>query len=486
MRRGWKLLLVPALLAGVIPLAGGGSSTAASRTCPSVRPPKLAFGKPSYIDKKRAGGEPVAITAEDGSIIVSAHAGTTHLYKDPAAAPGAQDFVDGYSNQTLNWRSADGGKTWKYVGVAGEEFGPHSPTSSGFSDPDLSMDAGGRIYNTEINLANVAVFSSPDDGKSWPRANPIAASGDRPWVTGASKDEVFLYVNLPKQIWRSTNGGLTFDLVSSGAAVGSDGKMLVDPLNRKKGLLGPLTEGGVAISKNDGRSWKTYPAPLGASTQFFGTIAVDRKGWVYAANAGGYSGAADTTPNGEVTFNYFNRRTNKWAKKPVNISIPKGDAMWPWLIAGDNGRVAVVWYQTLNGEQNKFYAFAAYTKNAHGTTVTCSDGSKKFVSPQFSVANASGRPIHKGKICLGGTGCNANRDFEAGDRRLGDFFSVNFDHRGRIYIASGDTMLQNPLGGEKPVGNPIFIKQTKGASLLTKPDKIRKSRPRALPVPPQP
>jgi hypothetical protein len=160
--------------------------------------------------------------------------------------------------------------------------------------------------------------------------------------------------------------------------------------------------------------------------------------------------------------------------------------MWPWVIAGDDGRAAVVWYQTLNGNQNKFYIYAAYTTNAHGTTVTCSDGSKQFVEPQFSVTNASGRPIHTGKICLGGTGCNAATDFEAGDRRLGDFFSVNFDAKGNIYIASGDTMLQSPTGGEKPVGNPIFIRQTKGASLLKKPDKVRKTRPLSAPVPPQP
>jgi len=153
-----KVLLVPVLLLGLLPVAGTARSAGVS--CPSVKPAPLAFGKPSYIDKRRAGGEPVSIVAEDGSIIVSAHAGTTHLYKDPAAAPGAGDFAVGYYNQTLNWRSADGGKTWKYVGTAGAEEGPHSPTSTGFSDPDLTMDAGGKIYNVEINLANVSVFYS--------------------------------------------------------------------------------------------------------------------------------------------------------------------------------------------------------------------------------------------------------------------------------------------------------------------------------------
>jgi hypothetical protein len=469
LNKRFKILLVPALLAALLPLAGAHSETV---NCPTPKTPPLKFGKPVYIDKGRAGGEPVSQVAQDGSIIVSAHAGTTHIYKDPNAAPGAGDFAGSYYNQTLNWRSTDGGKTWSYIGLAGAPAGPHSATSTGFSDPDLTMDAGGRIYNTEIDLANVSVYSSPDDGQSWPTANPIAASGDRPWLTGAEAEEVFLYVNSPKQLWRSTDGGLTFNLVTT--SFPADGKMVVDPLNPKKGLIGPAGT-GIAISGDDGQTWKSYPAALGHSTQFFGAIGVDRAGWAYSAAAGGYEGSTDTTPNGEVTFNYFNRDTKKWQNTPIEIPSPRGDALWPWIIAGDDGRVAVVWYQTLNGNPDKFYVYAAYSTNAHGSHVTCSDGSRRFVEPQFSVTNASGRPIHEGKICLDGTACNARTDFEGGDRRLGDFFTVNFDHDGTMFIASGDTMLGTG-NGPKPVSNPIFIKQTGGAKLLRHPDKTRKTR----------
>ena len=471
--RRLRFLLVPALLLGLLPLAGSASSSTAD--CPVPKPAPLKFGKVRYIDKTRAGGEPVSQVAQDGSIIVSAHAGTTHVYKDPQAAPGAGDFLGSYYNQTLNWRSTDGGKTWKYIGLAGAPVGPHSVTSTGFSDPDLTMDAGGRIYNVEIDLANVAVFSSPDDGQSWPVANPIAASGDRPWLTGAEKDEVFLYVNLPHQLWRSTNGGITFDLVTT--SFPADSKLLVDPLKPKTGLLGPAGS-GVAISADDGKTWQSYPGELGSTMSFFGAIAADRAGWVYAAGAGGYKGTTDTTPDAEVTFNYFNRQTKQWAREPIRIPTPAGDALWPWIIAGDDGRVAVVWYQTLAGKPNQFYIYAAYTTNGHGSLVRCSDGSRQFVPPQFQVANASGRPIHQGKICLSGTACNASLDFEGGDRRLGDFFTVNFDHLGNIFIASGDTMLSNPTqeGGPKPVANPIFIKQASGDRLLVMPDKIRKTR----------
>jgi hypothetical protein len=465
-------------MAAVLPLAGGPAGST-PRRCPSLKPPKLGFAKPAFIDKTRAGGEPVAITAEDGSLIVSAHAGTTHVYKNPEALPGSGDFAGSYYNQTLNWRSTNGGKTWKYVGLFGQETGPHSPTSTGFSDPDLTMDAGGRIYNVEIDLANVAVFSSPDDGQSWPDANPVAASGDRPWVTGQQKDEVFLYVNLPKQLWRSTDAGLTYQLVTQDFPV--DSKLIVDPLNPKHGLIGPMSSGGIGISKDDGQTWKSYPGKLGLSTQFFGTVAADRKGWIYQANAGGYAGTNDAVSNGVVTYNYFNRKTNKWQRAPIEIPTPKGDAMWPWITAGDNGRVALTWYQTKAGQPNKFYIYSAYTTNGHGKTVTCSDGSKKFVPPKFSVANASGRPIHKGPICLSGTACNANTSFEGGDRRLGDFFTINFDHKGNLFIVSGDTTLKSPTGGPKPVANPIFIKQSKGAKILRSPDKTRKTRPIAFP-----
>ena len=469
MPRVSKVLLVPALLAAMMPIAGIAKSS--SRECPLVKPPKLSFGKPTFIDEMRAGGEPVSQVAQDGSIIVSAHAGTTHVYKDPQAAPGAGDFGR-YYNQTLNWRSTDGGKTWDYIGLFGVPEGPHTAISTGFSDPDLTMDAGGRIYNTEIDLANVAVFSSSDDGQSWPRGNPIAASGDRPWLTGAEADEVFLYVNSPKQLWRSTDGGLTFSLVTT--SFPADSKILVDPLKPKTGLIGPA-DSGIAISGDDGATWKAYPGMLGKSTQFFGAVAVDRAGWVYAAAAGGYSGSSDENSDGEVTINYFNRQTKEWAPQPIVIPNEGRDALWPWLIAGDDGRLAVTWYERIP-ETDEFVIKVAYTLNAHGTTVKCSDGSRQFVGPQFAVANASGRPIHVGKICLSGTACNANPSFESGDRRLGDFFTINFDHQGNLFIVSGDTTLMNPVDGPKPVANPIFIMQKSGAKMLEKPDKTRETR----------
>jgi hypothetical protein len=449
-------------------------ATSSEVTCPDVDAPEISFGEPSFIDRDRAGGEPVSIVAQDGSISVSAHAGTTHVYKDPLALGGTTDFAVGYFNQTLNWRSTDGGESWDYIGLAGAGVGPHSASSTGFSDPDFAIDQAGNIYNVEIDLANNAVFRSPDDGQSYPTAHPEVWPGDRPWLTALEEDEVFLYINSPKAMLRSTDGGLVW-LPLPTPPVSS--KSLPDPLNPDDGMIGPVGLGRFAISGDDAQTWtiKNF-GPLGISRQFFGVVAVDSAGNVYQAAAGGYNGANDSTPNGEVTFTYHERDTGATNAEKLVIPTPPGDALWPWVIAGDDGRAAVVWYQNLAGSPDEFYIFAAVTHNAHGTTVTCSDGSTEFVPPRFTVLNASGRPVHLGKICLSGTTCNAATDFRAGDRRLGDFFTVNFDLNGNLFIASADTTLPNPLGGPKPVGNPIFIKQESGDPMLAEPIEPRPTR----------
>ena len=482
MLRRRVVMLPAALIAAGLPLAGAAIGSAPA--CGSeLKPPALSFGERVYIDKNRAGGEPVSIVAQDGSISVSAHAGTTHIYKDPNAIPGAGDFLVGYSNQTLNWRSTDGGKTWNYIGLP--ITGAHTGTSSGFSDPDYAMDSSGRIYNTEINLANVAVFSSGDDGQTYSRGNPEVTSGDRPWLTGGGENEVYLYVNTMQQIFRSGDGGITWTLQSQGNAAGPDAKMYVDPANPKTGLIGPHNPQGMTISKDQGKTWKAYDgANLGSTVDFFGAVAVDKAGNVYRAAAGGYKGSSDRRADGSVTFNYFDRKKMKWADDAVTIPTGEGDMLWPWVAAGDDGRVAVTWLQSKPGKPTEFYIYVAQTLNAHGTTVTCKNGTKKFIEPQWSVANASKKPVHRGPICLSGTACNASPSFPEGDRRLGDFHTINYDKNGRLFITSGDTTIPNALGGPKPVGNPIFIAAKSGAKMIKRPMATGKTRPKCVDVDP--
>jgi hypothetical protein len=475
MSRRRTALLAAVVLGSGLPVAA--TALAAAPSCGTgLTPPALSFGKRVYIDTVRPGGEPVSVIGQDGSINVSAHGGTTHLYKDPnALAAGGVDLASTYSNQTLNWRSTDGGKHWKYVGTAGQEAGPHTVTSTGFSDPDYAIDAAGRIYNTEIDLANVSVFSSGDDGQTYSRGVAEVTSGDRPWLTAGGRDEVYLYDNTFQQIFRSNDGGLTWRLQSQNNSAGPDAKMYVDPLNQD-GLIGPHNPQGVTISADNGKTWKAYDgAKLDKTVDFFGAVAVDKAGNAYRAAAGGYTGPGDTkVTGGTVTFNSFDRKALRWGK-PVRIPAPDGDMLWPWVVAGDDGHVAVAWLQRLPAHKDRFEMYVAATANAHGTTVRCSNGSTRFVPSQWTVADASHGPVHVGDICLNGTACNASSSFSSGDRRLGDFYTVNYDKDGRVFVVGGSTVRPGK-DGNLPTSVPIFVAATSGPRMIATPMRTRPSR----------
>ncbi len=446
-------------------------------------PPPLTFAPKVYIDADRSGGEPVAITAEDGSILVSAHAGTTHYQPDGGHVPGSADFAVGYFNQTLNWRSVDFGESWEYVGIAGTGQGPHSLTSTGFSDPDFAMDQAGTIYNVEIDLVNTAVFSSRDDGQSFLLAHPEVWPGDRPWLVANEADEVFLYVNLPKQFLRSRDGGVTWLPLGSPPF---DDKPVTDPANPDDGIIGPIAGGtGISISADDGESWTTHNLSASGvatprTTGPFVNVAADSAGNAYIPYASGYTGPNDKTADGRVHVSAFDRDTERWTVTEIDVEEQLGyahDAQWPWAIAGDDGRVAITWLGTgpdlATGEYNDdhMYLYAAYSMNANGTDC---DGDGVNEGPaRWSVARATEEPIHIGQLCTG-TGCNALGN---GDRRLGDFHSIQMDHTGRMFIVSGDTRLPGTLGGPKPVSNPIFVAATGDVpTLLETPVELRETR----------
>ena len=77
------------------------------------------------------------------------------------------------------------------------------------------------------------------------RRQPGRCIGRPSWVTGKLEDEVFLYVNLPKQLWRS-HGRRAHLLSSCGRdqrPFPADGKLLVDPLNPESGSARPPRTG---------------------------------------------------------------------------------------------------------------------------------------------------------------------------------------------------------------------------------------------------
>jgi hypothetical protein len=130
---------------------------------------------------------------------------------------------------------------------------------------------------------------------------------------------------------------------------------------------------------------------------------------------------------------------------------------WPWVAAGDTGKVSVVWYQSnkivdLDCEDSDITIGEAQILNATAA------------SPTIDVAHpVGGRRIHASSVCQGGTACVA----ENKDRRLGDFFTNSIDARGCVLIASGDTTQTDPTTGQQfAYSLPIYIQQTSGQALV--------------------
>src|SRR3954451_18387091 len=236
-----------ALAAGALMLAALAAPSFGSGGSPGK------FGKPLYVDKQLAGGEPIVFyDSRHQTYIYSAHEGTTHTLHDGLVEGVGEtaSFAANYRNQVNIWTSRDG-RHWTPVNLAGTGFEANPAINSGFSDPDLTQDQGGRIYNTGIDLVNDALFSSGDGGRTWDKGTVQCHDGDRPWLAGGASNQVFMGTDtvegtLSHQIFQSTDGGQscgTTGIPDAGSTAGGGsytgfGKLAYNSAN--KGLIEPV------------------------------------------------------------------------------------------------------------------------------------------------------------------------------------------------------------------------------------------------------
>jgi hypothetical protein len=448
----------------------------------------VGFSQPRYIDTSLAGGEPLIMnTGWQGTLIYSSHQGSTHLYRSGLPSFGSAQFAANDRDQVYVWTSSNDGSTWKLDSTYGT--GVTSPYANGFSDPDLTQDEGGTVYDTGINLANDSVFASNDGGYTWLQGNPDCHDGDRPWLAGGKAGTVYMATDtlegtLSHEVFQGTRTAAGQILCSTtgvpdtdGKTYSGDGKLYYDHHNGN--LIEPaeffdangnINGVGVSVASAYGRPFVPHRAAYTTMYAHWPAIAIDAADNIYVVwdtdprDTRSMTGCPDANgnPQGKVLPNSIMGAVSRdhgktWqvftVAHPGNVRV-----LWPWVAAGDAGKISVVWYQLDRLADSDCQPARTYVYDANISSAQLGRSSMAI-----TITNASGRSIHDGSICQGGTDCVATGQ----DRRLGDYFTNALDQRGCVIIATGDTMLRDAVtGGDLPTARPVFIKQNAGTSLV--------------------
>ena len=372
------------------------------------------------------------------------------------------------------------------------------------------------LYFGDLGLSTVHIRKSTDGGATWfapgtgGAAGEVSVSSDRQWFSGdrnGANTTIYLWEHeLVSQalrmnaltndtIWAPPASGMTDpDLVAppNTTLVNTvPGPTFVDPATHKVyGFLSASTLTTNAIGAPAGKLpnvWEadgagtftagvppgpftnhpvfkgvvdspSNPAPppgaatFGSSTaNLFNGATIDSAGNIYA------SWATPNARNGlyDVWFASSHDHGQTFYG-PFKINPPGLQGNMPWITAGDNGRVEIVFYGTNGTEDpttslnNQWNVYFAQSLNGNDR------------EPVFTVSQASDHIMHKGPICNVGILCSP-LPTDPPSRQLLDFFQVAVGPDGLANIMFADTGNSN--------GSPhvTYARQIGGPAALTSP-----------------
>jgi hypothetical protein len=368
-----------------------------------------------------------------------------------------------------------------------------------------------QLYFADLGVSTVHIRKSTDGGATWfapgtgGAAGEVSVSSDRQWMAGdrnGTDQTVYLWEHeFVSQVLRMN--ALTNDTVWAPPASGMidpeliappgstlantvPGNMFVDPATHKVyGLIGASTVTTNAVGAPTGKLpniWEadgagtfamgvppgpftnhpvfkgvidspTNPAPpAGAATfgsnaaNLFNGAAIDSAGNIYV------SWATPNARNGlyDVWFaSSHDHGQTYYGPFKINPNGTQGNV--PWITAGDNGRVEIVYYGTTGTEDpttsanDQWNVFFAQSLN----------GADR--EPVFTVSQASDHVMHKGPICNVGILCGN------GTRQLLDFFQIAIGPDGLANIMFADT------GSSNGTAHVTYARQTGGPAALLNP-----------------
>src|SRR5579864_6350162 len=192
------------------------------------------------------------------------------------------------------YRSRDEGSTWTAIGGRGLPTEPMGRVGIAI--------APGTRSRVVYAIATQGFFRSDDGGESWKKSTNdprIVGSGyfSRVFVDPVDPDIVYV---AQTSMYRSTDGGRTFEAFA-GAPSGDDYHVIwIDPLNTRSMILG--VDQGAVVSIDGGAGWTSwYNQPTG---QFYHVITDDAfPYYLYAAQQdSGTAAIASRSDYGEITY----------------------------------------------------------------------------------------------------------------------------------------------------------------------------------------
>lgn len=308
------------------------------------------------------------------------------------------------------WRSFDDGQTFELLegegtGLIRDAFG---------IEGDFAIDDAGNVYFFDISAATAWFTAYTADGTHRHTIPHVFAPAvDRPWVRAGAEDEVFVVYNRigSTQFYRSTDGGLTFDLANGqnfpcglgGFGQGPDRDLL---------MVGTSCGPEIYVSQDGGATWSDalrVPTPKGE----YNNTTIDNYVHTSADDAGNiyvtFTHAIDKDSDQVAIFMSRLDTDGTW-HGPFQVS-PAGIAEKPWPVAGKEGRYGVAFYYTNHTDYHdqegaEWFLMAAGSIDAHTD------------EPHFQVVEADPDPVLIGNF----------------GRNLGDFLQARTGPDGQIAI----------------------------------------------------